>query len=210
MGFRNYITGVKSMLIMIGLMIATSLVLVSCSRKNPIEPTDTKDNSYFPLSVGNNWLYGWEDSFYGDNFSWTIVQMNGDTALVERPYADGPQFVPITVIQEGTDYLIKTATSTYELYYRFIPDSTWTHRRPYECDDYLIFKAVLDTTTIVTPAGSFSNCLKIVRQSTSNCVDAGIAVEWWAPGVGLVKWEEINFYAGVLTGYLISYHLIDR
>ena len=31
-------------------------------------------------------------------------------------------------------------------------------------------------------------------------------VEWWAPNVGLVRWEELNFYAGGPIRFeLISY-----
>ncbi|MEE9609924.1 MAG: hypothetical protein V3W19_01665 [Desulfatiglandales bacterium] len=190
---------------------AAACLLIACGDKKITSPPDDENRSYFPLAVGNNWVYTWEDSYFGDNFSWAVVQVDGDTALIERPYADGPQFIPITVIQEGAEYYIKVAESKYEQFYRFMPDSTWTHRRPFDCDDSLLFRAVKDTTTIVTPAGSFSNCLKIERLSTSRCDDAGIMFEWWAPGVGMVKWEELNFYGGgPITGYLLSYHLEDR
>jgi len=42
----------------------------------------------------------------------------------------------------------------------------------------------------------------------SNCADAGTMVEWWAPGVGLVRWDELNYYAGgPITIYLKSYKI---
>lgn len=202
---------VHSQLIISGLMTIAMLTLSACSDENPVDPTRT-NSSYFPLAVGNHWLYGMEDPVYGDNFSWTVVQMNGDTALVERPWLDvGPQFQPVTVVQDGPDYLVRVGESQWDLFYRFMPDSTWAHRSPFDCDDHLVFKTTLDTTTIVTPAGSFRNTLKLERQTTANCADAGVMYEWWAPGVGLVKWEELNFYAGgPITGHLIQYHLSDN
>jgi hypothetical protein len=35
------------------------------------------------------------------------------------------------------------------------------------------------------------------RLAIVHCTDAGVIYEWWADNVGLVKWEELNFWAGL-------------
>ncbi len=35
------------------------------------------------------------------------------------------------------------------------------------------------------------------------CTDAGTTMEWWALGVGLVRWDELNFYAGTPIRFLL-------
>ena len=80
------------------------------------------------------------------------------------------------------------------------------HRDPWECDDGAVLVAVEEPDTVVTPGGAFPDCIRIERTTPASCSDAGTTTEWWAPGVGLVKWEELNFYAGgPLTFRLVSY-----
>lgn len=208
--FHNRKISIYQPLAVLGILITFLLPLISCSN-NPTEPANVKDNSYLPLAVGNNWIYGFENNYFGNNFSWTVVQINGDTALLERPQSVGTQCESITIVQKGAEYLVQVATDQWDPFYRFIPDSSWIHRSPFDCDDFLIFKAFIENSTIVTPAGNFNNCLRLERQTNSDCSDAGVMVEWWAPGVGLVKWEELNFYAGgPIVGHLVSYHLYNR
>lgn len=45
-----------------------------------------------------------------------------------------------------------------------------------------------------------------VHRDPWECDDGPTMVEWWAPGVGLVRWEELNFYAGgPLTFNLVDF-----
>lgn len=91
-------------------------------------------------------------------------------------------------------------------FYRFSVGASWIHRDPWECDDGAEFTTVEEPDPIVTPAGTFHDCIRIERRTAANCTDAGTTFEWWAPGVGLVRWEELNFYAGgPVTFNLVDY-----
>lgn len=90
-------------------------------------------------------------------------------------------------------------------YYRFVVGASWTHRDGWDCDDGSRWVAVLEPAPVVTPAGTFLHCLRLERRTSATCDDAGTMTEWWAPNVGLVRWDELNFFAG---GPL-TYHLVD-
>jgi hypothetical protein len=84
----------------------------------------------------------------------------------------------------------------FEDLYSFSPGASWTRRDPWECDDGSEWVAVQETEPVETPAGTFHDVLRLERRSQATCSDAGTMYEWWARGVGLVRWEELNFYAG--------------
>ena len=91
-------------------------------------------------------------------------------------------------------------------FYRFSAGASWEHRDSWECDDGPTLVVLEEPSPIVTPAGTFSQTIHIERQTPATCADAGTTKEWWAPNVGLVQWEELNFYAGgPLTFYLTDY-----
>jgi len=91
-------------------------------------------------------------------------------------------------------------------FYRFTVGAMWVHRDTWECDDSSGLVAVAEPNPIITPAGTFTRCVRIERRTAIPCADAGTVVEWWAPDVGLVRWDELNFYvSGPLTIYLKSY-----
>ncbi len=180
---------------------AAALALVGC--------TDTTEPGaglrYFPLEVGNRWTYAPEDPAFGDPFEWVVTERHGDTVALARPA--GPSHPgPVTLLdrEDGIDLLV--AGESFAPFYRFDAGAAWTHRDPWECDDAAVFTAVEETEPIVTPAGTFEHTLRIERRTTAICDDAGTVMEWWAPNVGLVRWDELNFWAGgPLSYYLTSY-----
>lgn len=159
----------------------------------------------FPLEVGNQWTYEPENLAFGEPFEWTVAERTGDTVLLSRPPA-GSHPGPVQLLDDIEEIGLVDQDGGVLPFYRFSPGETWTHRDPWECDDGLTFRAVEEPNPVVTPAGTFENTLRIERMTTASCTDAGTMVEWWAPDVGLVRWEELNFYAGgPLTFYLTDY-----
>jgi hypothetical protein len=93
-------------------------------------------------------------------------------------------------------------------YDRFPVVSSRVRRDPWECDDGPDLATVAEPNPVVTPAGTFEDCTRVERRTAATCIDAGTMIEWWAPGVGLVNWEELNFYAGGPPAfYLIDFTL---
>ncbi len=162
---------------------------------------------YFPLTVGNTWTYAPANPLFGGSFQWQVTAMRGDTVTLARP-PGGSQSGPVTLLDRvETVDLLRDGVGPVSLY-RFTTGSSWVRHDPWECDDGSQWSAVEEPNPITTPAGTFSHTLRIERRSAANCTDAGTMVEWWAPDVGLVRWEELNFYAGGPLAYeLISYSL---
>jgi hypothetical protein len=177
------------------------LLAVGCSDSvGPEEPV-----SFFPLEVGNQWTYAPEDAQFGDPFQWEVTGRTGDTVMLSRP-SGGSHPGPVTVLDrtEGVD--LSLGENQFGPSLRFSPGASWTRRDPWECDDGSEWVAETETEPITTPAGTFNNVLRLERRTSANCTDAGTTFEWWAPGVGLLRWEELNFYAGgPLTFNLTSY-----
>jgi hypothetical protein len=160
---------------------------------------------YFPLAQGNTWTYAPESSQFGDPFEWSVAGRVGDTVTLARP-AGGSHPGPVTLLdhQEAIDLL--PGEGEIIPFYRFEAGASWERRDPWECDDGASWAAVVEKDPITTPAGVFRNTIRVERRTTATCTDAGTTFEWWAPGVGLVQWEELNFYAGgPLRFYLTSY-----
>lgn len=165
---------------------------------------------YFPLAAGNTWTYAPDNAMYGQPFQWRVTARHGDTVSLARP-AGLSHPGPVTLL-DGTGAIdVLLNGEGFVSFYRFAVDATWVHRDPWECDDGATLTVFEEPDPIVTPAGTFNDCIRIERRTTASCTDAGTTMEWWAPGVGLVRWDELNFYAGVPVSYrLISYDLQNR
>lgn len=160
---------------------------------------------YFPLELGNTWTYAPEDPYFGTPFEWTVSARSGDTITVERPPL-GSHPGPVRILDRMDSLDLLGPGQEALPFYRFTAGEVWTHRDAWECDDHAEFLAVPEVEPVVTPAGTFTGALRIERRTTASCDDAGTMREWWVRGVGLVQWEELNFYAGgPLTFRLVSY-----
>lgn len=170
------------------------------------DATGPGENSiYFPLTVGARWTYAPDQSGLGEPFDWTVTARAGDTVTLERP-AFGSHPGPVTLLDEISAVKISLDGNEFTTLYRFTPGESWTRRDPWDCDDGSTWVAVRETEPIETPAGTFTNTIRMERRTETPCTDAGTMFEWWAPGVGLVAWDELNFFAGgPLTFSLVSY-----
>jgi hypothetical protein len=157
--------------------------------------------------LGNTWTYVPADTFFGQSFTWEVVFRKGDTVTLNRPFS-GPHGGTITLIDRQKEVDILLDSNDRALFYRFKIGEIWARRDPWECDDRSKWEFTNELNPIITPAGTFSNCIRLERKSAIPCVDAGTIVEWWAPGIGLVRWDELNFYVGgPLTIYLKKYNI---
>lgn len=153
------------------------------------------------------WTYAPEEAVYGQPFEWRVTERRGDTVVVARP-SGGSHAEVITLLDRGGEVDLLLGAEAAVPFYEFREGATWEHGDPWDCDDGATFAAVLEPDPVVTPAGTFRGCLRVERRTPATCTDAGTMVEWWAPGVGLVRWEELNFYAGRPIGFeLIGYTL---
>ena len=185
----------------------TRITHLVCNEKN-VDPPTIQTQKYFPLEVGNTWTYVSEDTLLGLPFQWDVTYRAGDAVILNRQFPSGSHGGKITMIDHGNEIDILLSSQKAFPFYRFNIGEMWTHRDTWECDDSSSWATVKEPNTIVTPAGTFSNCIRIERRSAAVCADAGTTFEWWAPGVGLVKWDELNSYVGgPLTIYLKSYKI---
>lgn len=178
------------------------LVALAACGDSTTGPNDS--TRYFPMDVGNRWTYAPENPFFGDPFQWQVTERLEDTVTLVRPVG-GSHPGPVQLLDrlDVIDLILEDEENAR--FYQFAAGSSWVHRDPWECDDGPTFAVAWESEPVVTPAGTFTDCLRIERRTPATCTDAGTTVEWWAPEVGLVQWEELNFYAG---GPL-RFHLID-
>ncbi len=154
---------------------------------------------YFPLEVGNRWTYVVEHEFFTGMRDVT-VHAEEDGLFVVRTRADGADMV-VRLRANGNEIDIELEGEGLVPNYRFEEDS-WLHRDRSKCDDNATVTVVARDEVVATPAGVFTDCLKLVF--LGSCDDAGTLAQWWAPEVGLVKSEEDNF-AGAATWLLTDF-----
>ena len=166
----------------------------------------TDPGEFFPITMGSYWIYAYELS--ADSLLWQVIAHVGDTAVIDRPgNSSMPHGGPLTVRLSGDGVELNLSGEGWVEYYHFLPGRSWVHRDPFDCDDFGVYRAERENGMVSTPAGSFFNCLRIERSDYFGCADAGTTREWWAPGVGLVKWEELTIAGpryGMLTSYFVA------
>jgi diadenosine tetraphosphatase ApaH/serine/threonine PP2A family protein phosphatase len=144
-------------------------------------PPARAQTTWFPLEVGNHWVYA-DEKVPANTRSVSVKGLEGDVFTLEY---------------QGTEFLV-TADLDIVLpgegpgvYYRF-EDESWLHRDFQGCDDLRILTVTSRDETVRTPFGEFTGCLRIQYEG-GPCADAGTFEEWWAPEVGRVKWVEGSF-----------------
>jgi hypothetical protein len=178
------------------------------SGPGPLPACDPEPTSYFPITQGSYWVY---DIVFDTGYMyWTVTNHTADTAVVERP---GDEWVShggtIRVSKQGAAINIDLPGVGWVPFYRFDAGGSWLHRDPFVCDDSALYVVVSEPDPVVTPAGSFFNCLRMDRLNMPPCADAGTRREWWAPNVGLVQWEEESF-TGPRIYQLTAYAIVPE
>jgi hypothetical protein len=168
-----------------------------------------EDPTYFPLAAGNRWTYiGKGRLAEGARFEIRVKSRAGDLAVVSIDpvplcYYDAPG--EYTVEDRGGELDIEIPGEGYVPYYRFA-ESSFTHHDMCSCDNDRMLTAAKAREDVETDAGVFTGCLRFDYGVEGTCFDAGKTTEWWAPGIGLVQWEEQSF-AGPVQFVLESYQL---
>jgi hypothetical protein len=144
-------------------------------------PQAKAQSPWFPLEVGNTWLYIDLERPEGTR----SVSVKREEAGVFTVLCDEVE----VAITGDLDILLPGEAPA--IYYRF-DDPSFLHRDFRLCDDLRVLTVMARDETVSTPLGEFLNCLRI-ESEPGLCADSGTGVEWWAPEVGRVKWVEESF-----------------
>lgn len=172
-------------------VLSLAMAFLSDPTQEPIAVT-----RYFPLEAGRTWTYS-QENFPSSEREVEVIGAEGNDSW--RVRFDAAE----VIIRElsPSDLDIEVPEEGFVTYYRFAEPS-WLHRDFQGCDDNRQMTVGVETLTIETPAGTFTDCLQI-QYGDPVCSDAGTEVEWWAPDVGRVKWIEQSI-AGPRTFLLAS------
>ncbi len=193
--------------------------------------------TYFPLTVGNHWVYQqqysdgtFKDTCTADVGAQTTLAGNAvfPISYVEGAHADTPFTIFANWDAKGLElYEVDTlaplgtvkATGTPPAL--FLPASAPTTQQWSLAGSYIVSSdgatlnsgtftnnplQIVGTETVTVPAGTFANAVKclvsVTQPGTSNTMTA---YYWLAPGVGLVKGQDIKTNGNGLTLVLQSY-----
>ncbi len=148
--------------------------------------------AYFPLAVGNSWLYEIEGRAGGGSLRVAVtkqIDLDGVSYYRLEGYTPDPVLVRRTPQGRLVEY--REDTGSDHLWYDFAAEEggIWDSELPIDCIG-MANLASRDTKADV-PAGSFEPALSI-RYGSTFCSDAGIEEEVFAAGVGLLRRTEIT------------------
>jgi hypothetical protein len=167
---------------------------------------------YFPLEAGNTWLYRAITIRGSEPLQTTFqaVRVTGTERIGDRQYFSVSYF--------GRDVLLREDAGTGDV---FVYDreagseSPWV---PLGLPVDATFSSSLDpcspkgqivsrSETVAVPLGSFTNEIQVKFQPS--CADAGVTMQYYAPGVGLLRQDQTSF-AGPVVYRLIYYRVGER
>lgn len=180
-------------------LISLILGLVSgCS--NPFSIRMSAD--YFPLEVGNKWIYKVEgeatsqaqievisyDTVY-------LVSVQGEEILYERREGEVNLLTELTMTYQGESISFGKIREPY-LRLPFIKNDSWEAQFNFSTVFIgdTVYKSLfisvdsVEITTISVPFGNYDEVYRL-RRMTIEDEDSTITYEWYAPNVGLIKKE---------------------
>jgi hypothetical protein len=162
--------------------------------------------AYFPLRVGNEWIYSNGSNSFRVQVLREIEEANG----MKYFEVSGYYSASVHKLRYGTvgEILEYNPNGQDFLWYRFDPFKTsWRFESDgnITCVTGCIVNRNDVPETVATPAGLFDNTLQLAFQPI--CADAGTAAENFARGVGLVQ-REVETFAGPLM-YKLVYARVD-
>lgn len=157
---------------------------------------------FFPQNVGDERVYRKVGKLAKANDTWTdkVGEKKGKFFSHSDFWGDG---VSRNLKVGNKAQVVEKTKDKKFIWYKFAT-TEWTMALSQEgvaCTEGAKIKIVSHNETVQVPAGTFQNCLKL--EFTTNCNDAGVEAQWFAPGVGLVKQTESTF-GGILTSELIK------
>ena len=160
--------------------------------------------AYFPLQVGNSWLYRLKNSRAGED-RYRSISVEGRETIGGREYFTVNYMGRTLALRSNSDgsiVVFDRASGTDQPFLLLVglPEGA---SFPTVIDQCTRSGRVDSISAVVrTPAGEFSNVLLISYQL--ECADAGITQQYYAPGVGLVLHQETSF-AGPREYELVYY-----
>ena len=181
------------MTLRLGLLMGAILVSVlqGCRSRNE-EPLQS---SYFPLAVGNRWVYESSESTAAAPVleSWEVFRQQGENAFsvrIKQPYAASTNLEEMFVTTtEGIKHLggqgrvdAEFASAAPRLFLKLPPEAgaTWQNE-----DGRYAITAIDETVTV--PAGTFTDCVEVTYWTADG---KATVTSSYAPGVGMVQREE--------------------
>jgi hypothetical protein len=156
------------------------------------------DVDYFPLHVGNQWVYRATGRTAGEP---RTIEVTGFESRGPRQYAVWRSFegaVLLRTADDGTIYAFDSAANAESIYSAFTEGATF-ERSPDPCRQTARVQSA--RVRYSGPVGEFDNALEIVF-TPGSCADAGITREVYLPWIGLVQ-RTYTTIAGPLTYDLI-------
>ncbi len=200
-------------------LIAAATVVIAILLPDPVAPPAQAQVratlgdvlSYFPIQPGNHWLYQRRGTAgtemwavkAGDRF----VAPNGRAYFPLAGYFDGYHSVraPRNVVTEfnatGIDdhlwYRLGASVGTTWVLALELPWALYPNSVAADCVSGARLTIGSRTESITIPAGTFRGVVRVDWQT--RCADAGIATEYFAPGVGLIRRVEQSFTGPVVS-----------
>ncbi len=144
--------------------------------------------SYLPLQIGNVWNYGWFEIDHVSHISDTI--MVGD--IVYYNYRDSA-IIPIQYTSykylrwDSTGYLKYQSNRNWIDFTQAVGDTLIVYYADLDSSYYCNQIILSDTSTIITPAGTFDSCLVVLFDNPDIWDDE--RTYSFAPGVGIVAFN---------------------
>jgi len=188
-------------------MAATPLLAQGSIRSHPIA-----SQNIFPLQPGNTWTY--ERRGRAGSAEWTVEVVERVAAPRVMPYVllDGYfQGPPRTVRSDPFGSVTERSAGFRDLLWYLLGapiGTSWTFQlapspdgtAPTDCVNGARLTLAARDEKLSVPAGEFTGVVRV--DWVSPCADAGIASEWFAPGVGLIRRDEVTI-AGIVTSELV-------
>jgi len=201
-----------------------------------VKATPPVSKNYYPLAIGNSWSYdtktvfmdyvskGWiEKKIIGTKYMSLGTAFVGKAAyqyISEKPKYSYMQLwgrTPDGIVLYKAEGAVTPQCSSPVLVYKLplLLGSRWTSSYQWESagkQSSLVDQneVVSINEIVITPAGTFSNCIKIKINSTftyGDRISKMIVYQWLAPGIGLVKLEEEQTFPTTASSYKMSWIL---
>ena len=146
--------------------------------------------NYFPLTVGNSWTYTMEGRAASGSVT---VDVTESVEAAGREYFRLEGFTPrpalVRLDDQGRLLEFRPDSGNARLWYHFgaAEGTAWMSELPHPC----LGAAELASrgARVEVPAGNFVDAL-VIRYGATNCADAGIREEVFAPNIGLLRRTE--------------------
>lgn len=150
------------------------------------------DAEYFPLQVGNQWIYQTNTRFF--NGPANVVSIPGKRDFGSTSYfiVEGLDANPVYMRSDdmGKLFVYDERTGGEAQYADFttpVGGSYQTAADPCNATANVMAR----DATVTTPVGEFTGALH-VEYPSANCADAGLGADYFVPNIGLVKREGIT------------------